>query len=138
MKLGLIGLGFMGLTHLKALRKIPGVEIVAVASNDPVALSGDLTAVGGNLGVEGERFDFAGMHRYEDWREAVRDPAAEAVDLCLPTHLHAPAALAALEASAPGSWGRSVRRCSAGGARRPPGATGCRTPPRAAAGSSTC
>jgi len=38
------------------------------------------------------------MHRYEDWREAVRDPAAEAVDLCLPTHLHAPAALAALEA----------------------------------------
>ena len=98
MKLAVIGLGFMGLTHLKALQNIPGAELAAVASDDPVALGGDLTSVGGNLGVEGERFDFSSVNQYPDWREAVADPAVEAVDLCLPTFLHAPAAIAALEA----------------------------------------
>ncbi len=98
MKLGIIGLGFMGLTHLKALKQIPAVEVVAVASNNPTALTGDLTDVGGNLGVTGEKFDFSNMARYEEWSDAVKDPAVEAVDLCLPTHLHTPAAIAALEA----------------------------------------
>ena len=31
------------------------------------------------------------------WREVVTDPAIDAVDICLPTHLHKPVALAALE-----------------------------------------
>lgn len=88
----------MGRTHLQALRNIPQAEVVAVASDDPVALSGDLTGAAGNLGTSGEKFDFSGMRRYSDWSEAVRDPEVEAVDLCLPTHLHAPAALAALQA----------------------------------------
>jgi len=87
----------MGLTHLKAMKNIPDAEVVAVSSNVPEALAGDLTNVGGNLGVAGEKFDFSAMNRYEDWKDAVRDPVAEAVDLCLPTHMHAPAAIAALE-----------------------------------------
>ncbi len=98
MKLAVIGLGFMGRTHLQALRNISGVEVVAVASDDPVALSGDLTAAAGNLGTAGEVFDFSSMRKYSDWQDAVRDPGADAVDICLPTHLHAPAAIAALEA----------------------------------------
>ncbi len=97
MKLGMIGLGFMGLTHLKALRNIPDVELAVVCSNVPKALEGDLTDVGGNLGVEGEKFDFSRARKYSDWADAVRDPDIDAVDLCLPTHLHAPAAIAALE-----------------------------------------
>ena len=88
----------MGRTHLQALKNIPGVEVVAVASDDPVALSGDLTAAEGNLGTSGEKFDFSAMNKYSDWKEAVRDADSEAVDLCLPTHMHAPAAIAALEA----------------------------------------
>ena len=39
----------MGATHLNAYSKISGVEIVAVCSNNPRALSGDLSQVGGNL-----------------------------------------------------------------------------------------
>ncbi len=88
----------MGRTHLQAFKQIPAVEVVAVASDDPVALSGDLTGAAGNLGTAGEKFDFSGMNRYSDWQDAVKDPKADAVDLCLPTHLHTPAALAALEA----------------------------------------
>lgn len=94
----MIGLGFMGRTHLQALKNIPQAEVVAVASDDPAALSGDLTGTAGNLGTSGEKSDFSGMRKYSDWRDAVRDPQAEAVDICLPTHLHAPAAIDALEA----------------------------------------
>jgi len=98
MRIGVIGLGFMGTTHLKALRNIPGVELGAVASNNQKALSGDLSDVQGNLGSGGERFDFGNAQRYSDPFEAVRDPGVEAVDICLPTHLHAPVAIAALRA----------------------------------------
>ena len=34
MRVAVLGLGFMGSTHLKALKKLPGVQLVAVASDD--------------------------------------------------------------------------------------------------------
>jgi len=98
MKIAVLGLGFMGSTHLKALRQIPDVEVVAVASDEERRLSGDLSGVQGNIGGPGERMDFSGLAKYVDWRDAVEDPNAEAVGICLPTHLHAPAAMAALRA----------------------------------------
>jgi predicted dehydrogenase len=98
MKVAVAGLGFMGLTHLKAWRNTPGVEIAAVSSDDPKALSGDLSGIQGNLDVGGETFDFSAISKYSDAFECVRKADADAVDLCLPTKLHAPVALAALEA----------------------------------------
>ena len=98
MKIALIGLGFMGSTHLKALRGIPGVEVVAVSSDDPRALSGDLSHIQGNIGGPGEKLDFSNVRKYEDAFAAVRDAGAEAVDICLPTNLHARVAIEALRA----------------------------------------
>ena len=98
MRIAVLGLGFMGSTHFKALRNIPQAEVVAVASDDERQLSGDLSGVQGNIGGPGERMDFTGLSKYRKWQEAVADPAIEAVDICLPTSLHAPAAIAALEA----------------------------------------
>jgi predicted dehydrogenase len=34
MKIAVLGLGFMGATHIKALQNIPQAELVAVASDD--------------------------------------------------------------------------------------------------------
>ena len=45
MRLAVIGLGFMGSTHLKAYKNIPGVQLVAVAANDEKQLSGDLSGI---------------------------------------------------------------------------------------------
>ena len=98
MKLGVLGLGFMGRTHLQALANISEGEVVAVASDNPVALTGDLSSPEGNFGDSGEKFDFSSVRKYSDWRDAVSDPEVEAFDICLPTNLHAPAAIAALEA----------------------------------------
>ena len=86
----------MGSTHLKAWLQIPGAQLVAVASDDTQRLSGDLTGVIGNLGGAGEKLDFSSVAKYTSADDAVRDPDAEIVDICLPTELHERTAIAAL------------------------------------------
>lgn len=86
----------MGGTHLRAWQKIPGAEVTAVVSRDERRLSGDLYAVG-NLGGESDRLDFSGIAKYTNAADAVRDPNVDAVDICLPTHLHERIALLALQ-----------------------------------------
>ncbi|HEY3741772.1 MAG TPA: Gfo/Idh/MocA family oxidoreductase [Bryobacteraceae bacterium] len=96
MKIAVLGLGFMGSTHLKALRSIPEATLCAVFSNDERALEGDLSHIQGNLGGPGERFDFTAIKKYRDVGALLADPEIDAVDICLPTFLHAPVALQAL------------------------------------------
>lgn len=98
MRIAVLGLGFMGSTHLKALKNIPNAQLVAVASSDERKLAGDLSAIQGNLGGPGEKMDFSTIAKYRSWEDALRDPNVEAVDICLPTDQHAPVALAALAA----------------------------------------
>lgn len=98
MKIAVLGLGFMGSTHVHAWRHIPGAELAAVASLDPRRLSGDLTGSGGNLGGQSGKLDFSSVAQYSSAAEAVLDPAVDAVDICLPTHLHERIAVLALGA----------------------------------------
>jgi predicted dehydrogenase len=98
MKIGVLGLGFMGATHLKAWSQLPNAELAAVSDGDERRLGGDLSGVQGNIGEAGARMDFSRVTRYTDWREAVKDPNLDAIDICLPTNLHAAAAIAALGA----------------------------------------
>src|SRR5579864_4634359 len=98
MKIAVIGLGFMGSTHLKALKSIPEAELAAVVSSDEKKLSGDLSGIQGNLGGPGEKMDFSHVKKYRRIGEALEDPEIEAVDICLPTDQHASATLAALRA----------------------------------------
>ena len=97
MKVAVAGLGFMGLTHLKAYNRIEGVEIAGVASVDPKALSGDFSHIGGNLDISGPALDISSAAKFEDPLACVRMPGVDAVDLCLPTNLHASVAIEALE-----------------------------------------
>lgn len=98
MKIAVLGLGFMGSTHLKALRNVPEASLAAILSNDERAREGDLSNVQGNLGGPGEHFDFSDVKKYRHPEEVMADPDIDAVDICLPTFLHAPVALRALQA----------------------------------------
>jgi predicted dehydrogenase len=95
-KIGIAGLGFMGSTHLDAYSKIPDVEIAAACSNSERALSGDLTQIGGNLNREHGVYDFSAVRKYRHLREFIEDPHLDAIDICLPTDLHAQVAISAL------------------------------------------
>lgn len=96
MRFGLIGLGFMGATHLKAIQRIPGVELSMVSSADPRHLQGNLTGVGGNLSDASGQYDFSALERFADPMEAARAKGLDAIDICLPTALHASVAIEAL------------------------------------------
>ena len=95
MNVAVVGLGFMGATHLKAWGSVDGVRVAAVVSSDPRKLAGDLTGVGGNLGMTTGHFEFGEARRYTRLEDALRDPLVDAVDLCLPSNLHAGSAIAA-------------------------------------------
>jgi predicted dehydrogenase len=86
----------MGATHLNAFRAIDGIEIAAVSSRNRKALEGDLSGAGGNLGKIDGRFDFSAAAKYPDWRDLLKNPSIEVVDICLPTDLHAEVAIFAL------------------------------------------
>lgn len=94
----MLGLGFMGSTHLKAMRELPGVELAAVYSSDERKLTGDLSAIQGNLGGPGEKLDFSGVRQYRDIEPLLSDSSVDAVDICLPTDLHEWVAVEALRA----------------------------------------
>lgn len=98
MKIGVAGLGFMGSTHLQAYQSVPNAEIAAVASSDEKKRSGDLSAIQGNLDRPGEAMDFGAAARYATVEEMLADPNVDAVDLCMPSYLHAELTLKALEA----------------------------------------
>ena len=98
MKIGVIGLGFMGSTHLQALARIPHAELVAVMDQDEVRLSGDLSSIKGNLGGPGLKMDFSAVRKYRSVEAILADSEVEAIDICLPTFLHAAVAIQALRA----------------------------------------
>jgi predicted dehydrogenase len=98
MRIAMLGLGFMGGVHLRALREVAGASLAAVFSNDERQLTGDLTATQGNLGRPGERVDFSSIKVYRDLSAVLGDGDIDAVDVCLPTLLHEEVTVAALRA----------------------------------------
>src|SRR5437763_15345948 len=95
-RVAVVGLGFMGGMHVAGLQSVPAAQLVAVYSRDERKLSGDLSAVGGNLSGAGGAYDFSALKKYRNIREVLDDPEIDALDICLPTNLHADVSIAAL------------------------------------------
>lgn len=96
--LAIAGLGFMGATHTRAAGKLYNIRLAAVVEPVEKKLTGDLRDVGGNLGATFGVMDFSQVSKYRRFEEALADPTIDAVDICLPTDLHASMAIAALRA----------------------------------------
>ena len=76
-KIGVIGIGFIGAAHVEALRRIPGIEVAAIAhSSDAKAKT-----KGEELGVD---------KAYGDYRQLLEIAEIDAVHVCTPNHLHYP------------------------------------------------
>ncbi len=96
---GIVGLGFMGATHIKAYRQIPEARLAAICDSRPVPPDGDLSGITGNIGDGSTvRIDMARVAVYSDIRELLVDPGVDLVDLCVPTRLHPPLAVMSLQA----------------------------------------
>lgn len=101
-RVGVLGLGFMGRTHLAAYRDAKSAgfpcEVVAVCDRDRRAPDAKLA---GNLRVGAARgglYDERRVARYDDARGLLADPNVDLVSICTNTESHAELAIAALEA----------------------------------------
>lgn len=85
LRIAIVGCGGICETHLGAYAKIPEVEIVAGVDIKPERLE-----------VMREKY---GMEKlYEDWRVMLNDVKPDAVDVCTPNGVHAPASIDASRA----------------------------------------
>jgi predicted dehydrogenase len=84
LRVGVIGVGWAGHQHAAAYDAHPGVDLVAIAGlEDPVR-----SAVAERYGVE---------HAVPRWEELLELDGLDAISVAVPTFLHAPIAVAALE-----------------------------------------
>ena len=80
-KIGLIGCGFMGQMHANCYKNIDGVKVVAVA--DVRREKAEEIAFGADI--------------YSDGYDLINNAEVDAIDICLPTYLHADYAIKAME-----------------------------------------
>lgn len=98
LRVGIVGIGFMGMMHYLAYQKVRGAKPAAIATRDPKRLAGDWRGIQGNFGPPGAKMDLGPIARYADWRAMLKDPKIDLVDICLPPSLHPEVAVAALKA----------------------------------------
>lgn len=98
LRVGLVGIGFMGWIHYLSYKKTTGVKLAAVCTRDERKLGGDWTGIKGNFGPPGEHVDLSGVKKYADLDHLLSDKSIDLVDICLPPNLHAEASVATLKA----------------------------------------
>lgn len=99
---GVIGLGFMGQTHLRCYHAANAAgyanRLVAVCDSSAVRRAGKIDA-GGNIATgQGAAFDPDSVRAYADAAELLADPEVDLVSICTHTDTHADLAIAALNA----------------------------------------
>ena len=97
-RIGIVGVGFMGRIHYLASQRLTGAKVTAVCSRDPAKRAGDWRNTRGNFGPEPGRVDLTGVKTYAELGQLLADPDIDLVDVCAVTDQHAPIALAALKA----------------------------------------
>lgn len=97
-RVGIVGIGFMGMIHYLAWQKVRGARVGAISTRDRKKLAGDWRGIQGNFGPPGSIMDLGGVATYPDWQAMLADPKIDLIDICLPPALHSELALAALKA----------------------------------------
>ncbi len=105
LRVGVIGLGFMGATHIGAFRAAAEAgypcELAAVCDRKPSRRAGELGDVGGNLdtaGRESRAFDPSRVTGYERAEDLIGDLSVDLVSVCTRTDTHVELCIRALEA----------------------------------------
>jgi len=97
-KVAVVGLGFMGITHLRAYLPLANARIVAVCDSVRLPVHGVLAGVAGNIKKSDDLVLGTGVKVCRKLEEVLADPEVELVDLCTPTPLHPEQAIAVLRA----------------------------------------
>ena len=96
---GIVGLGFMAATHIKAYRQLADARVAAICNPSGRHLDGDFSGVAGNVGDNAPvKLDMSQIKAFRNYDAMLADPAIQLIDICAPTLAHAELAIAALKA----------------------------------------
>jgi predicted dehydrogenase len=97
--IAVVGLGYMGVTHLRAWQKIRNARIVAVCDATRLPENGVLRGVAGNVKSNSGVLNLgAKVKTHRELTPLLADPEVDLVDICTPTPLHPAQVIAALKA----------------------------------------
>lgn len=95
-RVGLVGIGFMGWIHYLAYQRSRCATLAAFCSRDAKKRSGDWRGIQGNFGPPSEQISIEGLDVFESLDQMLRSPNIDVIDICLPPHLHADVAKLAI------------------------------------------
>src|SRR5438128_5313619 len=78
-RIGIVGIGFMGMIHYLAARKLKGARVESVCSRDAKKLAGDWRSIRGNFGPPGTMMDLSNVKKYRDLDALLADPEIDLV-----------------------------------------------------------
>jgi predicted dehydrogenase len=87
LRAGVVGLGWAGRQHMMAYDSSPDVELVGLAGMEVDALQ-----------QLGDQYGVATDQRHRDWKDLIAHGELDVISIATPTTLHAPIAVAALDA----------------------------------------
>ncbi len=93
-RVGIIGLGFMGGVHLRNWQAVDGADVVAVCDANPITGA----AKQGNIDASSDQLDLEGVAIYTDVAEMLAHENLDVVSIALPTHLHKAVSIQCLQA----------------------------------------
>jgi len=93
-----VGLGFMGVTHLRGYLQDKAAKVVAVCDSVRLPVNGVLAGVAGNIKKSDDINLGKDVKVFRKLEEVLADPEVDLVDLCTPTPMHPEQAMASLAA----------------------------------------
>ncbi len=93
-RVGIVGMGFMGGVHLRNWQALGNAQVVAVCDTAPITG----TAKQGNIDTGTDALDLDGTAIHTDAAEMLAGENLDAVSIALPTHLHKTVSIQCLEA----------------------------------------
>ncbi|MEM8946308.1 MAG: Gfo/Idh/MocA family oxidoreductase [Planctomycetota bacterium] len=97
-RVGIVGIGFMGMVHYLTYQKLRGVQVAALCEKNKARLTGDWRDIKGNFGPTGEIMDLSGVATHTSFDELLADESIDLIDITLPPALHTEAVIKALRA----------------------------------------
>lgn len=99
LKVGLVGLGFMGRAHLTNYKRLEDegypIRVTAICDADEDKFRGIFA--GGNIQIGGGSLDLSASRHYTDYIRMLEEEELDIVDIAMPSYLHAEMTVQAME-----------------------------------------
>jgi len=98
-RIGIVGFGLMGHTHLRCYGVLRGVRVVAICDSDKARLKGS-DKLEGNISGDEAVLDLSDIALYTDLKKMLAEEQLDAVSITLPTYMHRDFTVKILDAGA--------------------------------------